>query len=310
MPSAIPPQLYDHLMVFWPAIITALLVPLIVASAAITISVPGGGSVVVAAWIFLLITVFSSTGYTTPNNWIARSIYKTIGPSLESLNWTIKDHSHFDHNRQAIYVWLPHSHFALVPFATIAGGLGSKVWQRPTLLCTAPPFFDIPALRQISMGFGLVRSDYDSMKGSLKQGTSLVVIPGGVREVTHSAAKTIKLVKGRKGFIRLALDAGVPIIPIFSFGENEWFERPADESSAWYHKVLKAMGGGMQFPSWDSVKAWFQKPLEAAHIHIGRPFNYDPGSKAEDLVGLWERHVGQFYKKVRPADYARQIEWV
>lgn len=306
----LPPQLYEHVMIFWPAIIAVLLIPLIIASAAITISVPGGGSVVVAAWIFLLITVFSSTGYTTPHNWIARSIYQTIGPSLQSLDWTIKDHSHFDHSRQAIYVWLPHSHFALVPFATIAGGLGSKVWQRPTLLCTAPPFFDIPAVRQISMSFGLVRSDYDNMKGALKQGTSLVVIPGGVREVTHSAAKTMKLVKGRKGFIRLALDAGVPIIPVFSFGEHEFFQRPDEESSTWYHTLLKAMGGGMQMPSWDSVKTWFSRPIDPVQIHIGRPFNYDPGSKAEDLVAGWQHHVEQFYRRVRPADYAPRIEWV
>ncbi len=305
-----PPQLYEHLMIFWPAIMAIIIIPLIVISIMITISVPGGGSVVAATWIFLLITVFSSTGYTTPNNWIARSIYKTIAPSLEGLGWAIKDHSRFDHNRQAIYVWLPHSHFGLVPFATIAGGLGSHVWQRPTLLCTAPPFFDIPAIRQVSMGFGLVRSDYDSMKGSLKQGTSLVVLPGGAREVVHSEHGKMKLVRGRKGFIRLALEAGIPIIPVFAFGEHEFFQRPAEESNAWYCRLAKALSGSMQMPSWDSVKAWFGRPLDPVQIHIGRPFDYDPGSKAEDLVGPWEQHVANFYKRVRPASYARQIEWV
>lgn len=307
----LPPQLYEHLMVFWPAIMVIIIIPLIVISLWTALLIPGGSSVIGAIWLYLLISVFSSTAYTTPQNWIGRSIYKTIGPSLETLGWKIKDYSGFDHNRQAIYVWLPHSHFGIVPFTVIAGGLGEHIWRRPTLLCTAPPFFDLPAIRQVSMSFGLVRSDYDNMKGALKQGTSLVVLPGGVREVVHSKANTMTLIKGRKGFIKLALDTGLPIIPVMAFGENEFFERPEKEADGWLHAAARTLGGGIQPPNMESIKSWFKRPIDPVTIHIGRPFECDPGLTATDKqIQSWEHHVDLLYKRIRPSSYTSKINWV
>lgn len=58
---------------------------------------------------------------------------------------------------------------------------------------------------------------------ALKSNSKLSIIPGGVAEMflenTHDT-EVIKL-KGRQGFIKLALQTGTPIVPIYAFGVSQ-----------------------------------------------------------------------------------------
>ncbi len=230
-------------------------------------------------------------------------------PSPSELNWTIMDKSKFDHNKQAIYIWYPHSHFAIAPFALVAGDMGNSIWKRPIAQCSAPPFFDIPAIRQIALSFGLVRSDYDNLKGTLKQGTSLLIIPGGAREVPLAEHGKMKLVDGRKGFLKLAQDFGLPIIPIFAFGENEFFKRPTKENSDFLQSILKAAGGGFQLPTFSSISSWYNRTIDPLTIVIGQPFRID-ASNLDASANSWKEHINKIYKKYRTENYAPEIEWI
>ncbi len=299
---SLPPDLFTHLLLFWPAVIIATIGPLLILSIYLYVIIPSIRPIIILLWILSFLSIFTTVSYSGPNSWFARSIYKSLMPSsLKELGWKIKDRSGFDHSRQAIYIWYPHSHFAITPFALIAGGLGDSTWKRSTMLCVAPPFFDLPAIRHISLGFGLVRSDYDSMKGSLKQGTSIVILPGGAKEVGLASGNKIRLVDGRKGFLRLAKELNLPLIPIIAHGENAFFERDSVESSGSLHKVMKSMGGGLQAPSWSSMKAWFNRPVDPVTMKIGRPFIIEPDWSIEVSMKKWKNHVNAFDSS---------IEWV
>ncbi len=289
---SLPPDLFTHLLLFWPTVIIATVGPLLIISIYLYIIIPSIRPVIILLWILSFLSIFTTVSYSGPNSWFARSIYKSLMPSsLKDLKWKIKDRSGFDHSRQAIYIWYPHSHFAITPFALIAGGLGDSVWKRSTMLCVAPPFFDLPAIRHISLGFGLVRSDYDSMKGSLKQGTSIVILPGGAKEVSLASGNKIRLVDGRKGFLRLAKELNLPLIPIIANGENAFFERDSIESSGSLHKIMKTMGGGLQAPSWSSMRAWFNRPVDPVTMKIGRPFIIEPDWSIEVSMKKWKNHI-------------------
>ncbi len=298
-----------HLMLFWPNIITITVLFSISLSLYLSIVFPISRPIVFIIWIIGLLGAFSSVSYSSPNTWWARSLYKTIMPSTTDIGWTIMDKSKFNHNKQAIYVWYPHSHFAIAPFALVAGNMADNIWKRPIAQCSAPPFFDIPAIRQIALAFGLVRSDYDNLKGTLKQGTSLLIIPGGAREVPLAEHGKIKLVDGRKGFLRLAQEFGLPLIPIFAFGENEFFERPEKENSNFAQTIMKTVGGGLQPPSTSSMLNWLNRPIDPVQVIIGQPFKVD-SSDLESSTDAWKTHVNKIYKKYHPSNYADEIEWI
>jgi len=300
--------LLDRLLIFWPIYIIICL--LITVSGSIYGWTHDLRLIVIAFWIICIIRATFNTGYTTPSNWYLRSLMQCIVPSADTIGYNINDTSGFNHNRQAIYIWYPHSHFGMIPFNLIVQGMGSSIWKRPTTICAAPPFFGIPALHEISLSFGLVKNDYTSMKESLKGGPSMVIIPGGTKEVHLAKSGSMLLVDGRKGFLRLAQEFGLPIIPVFAFGENEFFEGRSAESSNIMHKLLKRAGGSFQCPSMKSILNWLQMEGACdAKIHLGSPFNCPAEASISELQGAWKSHVTTFYDGCRPAHY-EAIEWI
>ena len=59
----------------------------------------------------------------------------------------------------------------------------------------------------------------------IKKGIATVLVPGGARESLNGEKDQIRLVlKKRKGFIKLAIKHGVPLVPTFSFGEQRVYD--------------------------------------------------------------------------------------
>jgi 1-acyl-sn-glycerol-3-phosphate acyltransferase len=70
--------------------------------------------------------------------------------------------------------------------------------------------------------YGTVAASHENAERALKKGAALLVCPGGDWEVSRPSWQSAKIdFGGRKGFIRLALDAGVPIVPVVSIGGQE-----------------------------------------------------------------------------------------
>jgi len=81
--------------------------------------------------------------------------------------------------------------------------------------------FQLPFLRQMYTWVGGNPIDKATFKRRLARGESFAFVPGGVQEVTNldpASPTDIPLyLKSRKGFIRLALATGAPIVPVFGF---------------------------------------------------------------------------------------------
>jgi len=75
---------------------------------------------------------------------------------------------------------------------------------------------------QILRRFGTVSASHENAEKALSSGAALLVYPGGDWEVHRSSRERNRVdFAGRKGFIRLALNAGVPIVPVVSVGGQE-----------------------------------------------------------------------------------------
>lgn len=75
-----------------------------------------------------------------------------------------------------------------------------------------------PLLRK----WGTVSASHEHAREALDSGAAVLVYPGGDWEVHRPSWERHKVdFAGRKGFIRLALEAGVPIVPVVSVGGQE-----------------------------------------------------------------------------------------
>jgi 1-acyl-sn-glycerol-3-phosphate acyltransferase len=70
--------------------------------------------------------------------------------------------------------------------------------------------------------YGTVAASHENAVKALDSGAALLVYPGGDYEVHRPSWESAKVdFGGRKGFIRLALDRDVPIVPVVSIGGQE-----------------------------------------------------------------------------------------
>jgi 1-acyl-sn-glycerol-3-phosphate acyltransferase len=86
---------------------------------------------------------------------------------------------------------------------------------------------------------GTVAASHENARKALESGAALLVYPGGDWEVHRPSWERNRVdFAGRKGFIRLALDADVPIVPVVSIGGQEtalFLSR-----GAWLAQLLRA----------------------------------------------------------------------
>ena len=70
--------------------------------------------------------------------------------------------------------------------------------------------------------FGTVAASPENARKALESGAALLVYPGGDYEVHRPSWKRNRVdFDRRKGFIRLALEQDVPIVPVVSIGGQE-----------------------------------------------------------------------------------------
>lgn len=79
----------------------------------------------------------------------------------------------------------------------------------------------IPFFAQLMKGLGAITTDRSSIENSLNSGKSVVIVPGGAEESLLSRPSELAIIiENRKGFIKVAVDQGVPLVPVLSVGEN------------------------------------------------------------------------------------------
>jgi 1-acyl-sn-glycerol-3-phosphate acyltransferase len=95
-------------------------------------------------------------------------------------------------------------------------GVERRFYQLAHNLVVSMPF--LASLRK----YGTVAASPQNAKKALDTGAALLVYPGGDYEVHRPSWESARVdFNGRKGYVRLALEHGVPIVPIVSLGGQE-----------------------------------------------------------------------------------------
>jgi len=98
--------------------------------------------------------------------------------------------------------------------------------------------WDIPLFNHFVAAAGGVRGSQDSVVELLEQGELVLIYPGGVREAAKGARTREKLMwEGRTGFVKAALRAGSPVVPVGIAGADDVYIR-LDKRIPWVGKLL------------------------------------------------------------------------
>ncbi|XP_020941918.1 2-acylglycerol O-acyltransferase 2-A [Sus scrofa] len=148
------------------------------------------------------------------------------------------------------YVFGIHPHGVMVigafsNFCTDATGFSHLFpGLRPHLLML-PCWFNLPIFRDYIMCAGLVSSDKASASYLLSrpQGGQVAVLSvGGPLEALEAKPGALTLrIRNQKGFVKLALEHGASLVPVFSFGENELFQQFPNPPGSWVRRAQEGL---------------------------------------------------------------------
>uniref|UniRef100_A0ACB8FEZ0 2-acylglycerol O-acyltransferase 2-A n=1 Tax=Sphaerodactylus townsendi TaxID=933632 RepID=A0ACB8FEZ0_9SAUR len=140
------------------------------------------------------------------------------------------------------YVFGFHPHGVLVAgafinFSTEASGFSKLFPGMTPHMMMLSLWFKAPFFRDYLMSGGFIPSDKEAGAYVLKKpggGNVLIIAVGGAQEALDARPGAFTLLlANRKGFVRLALEHGAPLVPVFSFGENELFDQVENPKGSW-----------------------------------------------------------------------------
>eukprot|EP01070_Trichotokara_eunicae_P002251 Trichotokara_eunicae@DN2505_c0_g1_i3.p2 len=81
-----------------------------------------------------------------------------------------------------------------------------------------------PIVRNFWAAFGFVSSSKESLKNALKT-ENVFLYPGGLAELNMcDAEEELLYFEKRFGFVKLAMEAGVDIVPMYVFGNTQMYK--------------------------------------------------------------------------------------
>ncbi len=95
-------------------------------------------------------------------------------------------------------------------------------YERPAYALMHPSAWTVPNLARLAVEVGAVRAHPKMAIAALQRGAPVLVYPGGAEDLFRPYYLRHQIYfAGRKGFIKLALREGAPVVPIISYGAHD-----------------------------------------------------------------------------------------
>jgi 2-acylglycerol O-acyltransferase 2 len=176
-----------------------------------------------------------------------------------------------------------------------------------------------PVLREVAIGIGCCQVSWAALNNILSRGKNLFIIPGGARESIYAHQGTFNiLLRHTRGFIRLAMKQGVPLVPVLSFGENDMYRLLETEPGSVLDEVEKTYERffGFTVPIFYGRVIWnvptimpIRNPI---HIVVGKPIpvpKFEGIFRSEQGAALVEELYQKYVRGLKSLYYEHEHLW-
>ncbi len=152
-------------------------------------------------------------------------------------------------------------------------------------------FFKVPGVGQIMEALGNREGTKENAIKMLSEGEIIVVAPGGMREALRPSSQKYKIMwDHRKGFAKLAIETGVPIVLAACPAADDLYDIAPSHVTAWAYKTFKipvffAKGFGL---------SPIPKPVKLTHF-LSEPMM--PPANSDDPE-VFNKRLEEFHHKI------------
>jgi len=244
--------------------------------------------------------------------WINNIIYELWKNDFVRIEHNIRDtfivKGNMTNTKQAIYLLHPHGLYSL----THAFHMNTEItnWPHRNIYCVMSHIVaNAPFINDfINSHKRIISSKYSMIKDTLLEKKSISMCLGNCTEGKYDDDRRITvIVKKRIGIFKIAIETGVPLIPVLSYGEQNIF------------KQCKIFGIKILHPTLSSMLNWiniYKKPLDNKIItYIGDPIEVGEARTPTsiDIHNLRNKYMEalrMLYRTTKPDDYEDEIVFV
>lgn len=122
-----------------------------------------------------------------------------------------------------------------------------------------------------------------AVEGALSKGARIGLAPGGIAEMFEGYPKPgthpdeeYAIARGRKGFVRMAVKHGIPVVPVYCFGATKMFKRL--QLPDFFERISKLLrisvviffgAWGLPIPFRQKLRYVMGDPIYPSYVHEG-----------------------------------------